>query len=706
MCEISVLKREKAPGPEDIYPVLFKEGEKSLVTHLIRAIWNEEKVPAESAMSTVIFKKDVRTLRENHDGTMTSKLQPLYAVITTDTNDDDYDYYCCHAIRREHEGKIKVIWNNLSYPNPHKPYGWNDKPHRPSELSKFKPNQRFDCKYPREERPRWAIHVNDQMSSFVGMCHKRLAAQESHPGCAIDNNLYVDDCLKSLPDSATAKCFVDAIGDLLSKGAFRIRSWSSNDRRVLSATDPTELTSGVNNLTTDPLPVQRALGVQWATESDTLVIVLNLPMEPPTRRDVPSCISSLYDPLGFVSPWLIPGKCLLQSPCKGELGSDEPLNDTDRTRWDNWLSNLRSLHNLRFPSNIIYFTTQRIVNKAANVADVNSAVIGRPRSCLGPVEVRQTEPNGTVVTHALLDNCFNTTLLTADVTKQLKIEGEATRLEISPVNGHDIKDTMTVGFAIQSMLDEHVVDFDCSYTIGSLPIIKASIPNDLLLSEWTHLADVKPARIPGSVARFRWGLISQMPMNCVITKLSVKDYILRVFESDFNKSRGTDKSLSTENKEIMEDTEQSVNLLNGYHQPGNVPIVFYYVAKIQDVLLNDSLFSKLELTNEITGVVPRFRLYKITLSGGIDVLTSTPTTEDMAAFSLLWKKWLQSEHIPRHAPVWNHFFTIWRCFCSVWLLMTIEVFSMKVQFLQQKKTFAQMIVLYHRNLPIKPKTNL
>ncbi|GAA48316.1 hypothetical protein CLF_101458 [Clonorchis sinensis] len=79
---------------------------------------------------------------------------------------------------------------------------------------------------------------------------------------AIDNNLYVDDCLKSLPDPVTAKCFVNEISALLSKGGFRMRNWSSNNRGVLSVTAPTELTSGVRNLTTEQLPIKRALGVQ------------------------------------------------------------------------------------------------------------------------------------------------------------------------------------------------------------------------------------------------------------------------------------------------------------------------------------------------------------------------------------------------------------------------------------------------------------
>ncbi|KER27485.1 LOW QUALITY PROTEIN: hypothetical protein T265_13775 [Opisthorchis viverrini] len=59
--EISVLKREKAPGQDGLYPTLFKEGGKSL---------NEEKVPAEWCISTVIpiFKRVTQTICEYHQG--------------------------------------------------------------------------------------------------------------------------------------------------------------------------------------------------------------------------------------------------------------------------------------------------------------------------------------------------------------------------------------------------------------------------------------------------------------------------------------------------------------------------------------------------------------------------------------------------------------------------------------------------------------
>ncbi|GAA53176.1 protein disulfide-isomerase, partial [Clonorchis sinensis] len=98
----------------------------------------------------------------------------------------------------------------------------------------------------------------------------------------------------------------------------------------------------------------------------------------------------------------------------------------------------------------------------------------------------------------MLDNGSDTTLLTTDVAKQLGIEKEATRVEVSSVNGPDIRDIMEVNFAIQSLLDGYVVDVDCASTIGSPLITKAVIPVDLSLSKWTHLADVQPVRIIGN----------------------------------------------------------------------------------------------------------------------------------------------------------------------------------------------------------------
>ncbi|GAA51103.1 hypothetical protein CLF_105588 [Clonorchis sinensis] len=163
---------------------------------------------------------------------------------------------------------------------------------------------------------------------------------------------------------------------------------------------------------------------------------------------------------------------------------------------------------------------------------------------------------------------------------------------------------MAVSFVIRSLHDGYVVDVDCANTVGSLLIAKAPTPDDLLLSKWTHITDVQPAGIPGNnvsilmgtsdvgacwvieqstgspkwphsyLTALGWAIFGPAPpagtkrisVNFLNTEPSVEDYILRSFESDFNKSKGTAKSLSLENKEVMKDTEQSVSSLDGHYQ--------------------------------------------------------------------------------------------------------------------------------------------
>ena len=44
-----------------------------------------------------------------------------------------------------------------------------------------------------------------------------------------------------------------------------------------------------------------------------------------TRRKLLSTIAGLYDPLGFVAPWVMPGKILLQNLCRKKMSWDENL---------------------------------------------------------------------------------------------------------------------------------------------------------------------------------------------------------------------------------------------------------------------------------------------------------------------------------------------------------------------------------------------
>ena len=74
------------------------------------------------------------------------------------------------------------------------------------------------------------------------------------------------------------------------------------------------------DLSSDFLPVERAIGVQWAVESDTPWFGIILKDKPLTRRGILSTICSIYDPLGIAAPFSLTGKKILQDLCRAKSG--------------------------------------------------------------------------------------------------------------------------------------------------------------------------------------------------------------------------------------------------------------------------------------------------------------------------------------------------------------------------------------------------
>lgn len=83
-----------------------------------------------------------------------------------------------------------------------------------------------------------------------------------------------------------------------------------NHKEVLAAVNPDERASSVKSLdlNNDALPVEWTLGIQWCTESDIFQFRVHLKVCPLTRRGILSTVSSVFDPLGLVSPFILISK--------------------------------------------------------------------------------------------------------------------------------------------------------------------------------------------------------------------------------------------------------------------------------------------------------------------------------------------------------------------------------------------------------------
>ena len=156
-------------------------------------------------------------------------------------------------------------------------------------------------------------------------------------------NFYVEDCLKSVATDESAICFARELRELLSKGGFRLTKWLSHSHKVVESILGAERATAVKNLDFDHPIIERALGVRWQVSSDTFSFNINIKDRPATRRGLLSVISSVYDQLGFVAPFILTAKVILQDLCKKKLDWNDRIPDEDLRHSQTWLCELPKL---------------------------------------------------------------------------------------------------------------------------------------------------------------------------------------------------------------------------------------------------------------------------------------------------------------------------------------------------------------------------
>ena len=85
-------------------------------------------------------------------------------------------------------------------------------------------------------------------------------------------------------------------------------------------------------------------------QSDTFQFRIALKDPPYTKRGILSTVSSIFDPLGFISPVLLEGKNILQDSCSDGVDWDDPIiPDVIRARWERQRTELHVLQHFSIP---------------------------------------------------------------------------------------------------------------------------------------------------------------------------------------------------------------------------------------------------------------------------------------------------------------------------------------------------------------------
>ena len=121
---------------------------------------------------------------------------------------------------------------------------------------------------------------------------------------AVNECFYFDYYLTFAPHPEKAKLLLSELVQLLAKRGFHITKWVSNSRSVIALVSLEDRSKELLHLdlSCNPFPKERALGLWWDVESNSLSCRTKADHKVSIRQGILSAINSLYEPLSFSSP--------------------------------------------------------------------------------------------------------------------------------------------------------------------------------------------------------------------------------------------------------------------------------------------------------------------------------------------------------------------------------------------------------------------
>ena len=172
---------------------------------------------------------------------------------------------------------------------------------------------------------------------------------------------YVDDLVSGGNTTEDAFEQYDKAKICMGNGGFRLRKWKTNDLKLRQKIEQSERSMHQSKIIPtveedethaksklDPhsgAKGEKVLGLSWNIENDTIHFQFEHISQKkerlePTKRNLLSLLSSLFDPLGLISGVVVSMKILFQDVCKNKLGWDEVFSDDMKKHLDQWVRDL------------------------------------------------------------------------------------------------------------------------------------------------------------------------------------------------------------------------------------------------------------------------------------------------------------------------------------------------------------------------------
>ncbi|XP_067025671.1 uncharacterized protein [Acropora muricata] len=165
---------------------------------------------------------------------------------------------------------------------------------------------------------------------------------------AVKPNFYMNDFFKSVKSTGEAMEIQRQLAQMPNLGGFHLTKWISNEKEVIEQISESERAPSVKVVDENiVMPVESALGFSWDTNSDCFVYGAVKRNIADTCRKMLSLIASLFDPIGFLAPFLVRAKILLQRMWQCGIGWDDVLPSELLEEWSQWQEELDGISQFR-----------------------------------------------------------------------------------------------------------------------------------------------------------------------------------------------------------------------------------------------------------------------------------------------------------------------------------------------------------------------
>lgn len=185
-------------------------------------------------------------------------------------------------------------------------------------------------------------------ASFLAIRSLHMAAEEAenkYPNASneIKRNFYVDDLLTGTSTVDEARKLKDEISEILEKSGFVLRKWISNKNEVFN--DKRESMEVKHYIVKDK--ITKTLGIAWNIKEDSLQYSVQASRNmKPTKRNILSVISRVFDPLGLIGPIIIQAKIIMQKLWSEKLDWDDEISSDLFKIWTKFYNELPLLNEL------------------------------------------------------------------------------------------------------------------------------------------------------------------------------------------------------------------------------------------------------------------------------------------------------------------------------------------------------------------------